>query len=92
MESALLALLALPLMGVVIYVQRQIPRFTKPGMRVGLTRLLLALVGIGFGLIGAAEMREGFPQLAAFLIGFGVVHIPAALILFIKRKRGEGRT
>jgi hypothetical protein len=31
---------------------------------------------------------QGVDRLFAFLTGFGVVHIPAAVILFIKRKRG----
>jgi hypothetical protein len=42
-------------------------------------------------------MALGYPGepalgLLAFLAGFGMVHFPAALILFFKHYRGEGRS
>ncbi len=74
------------------YAQYSIPAHTVAG-RVTLTRLLLAAIGVAFGFV----MALGYPQepalgLLAFLVGFGMVHFPAALILFFKHYRGEGRS
>jgi hypothetical protein len=45
------------------------------------------------GYVAAASSRgTGLEMLLAFLAGFGLVHAPAAIILFFKRVRGEGRT
>jgi hypothetical protein len=86
------ALLALLLLTLVAYVQLQLARFTKPGARILLTRLFLFLVAAAFGWTAAANVEGALEQSIAFLIGFGIVHIPAAVILFIKSKRGEGKS
>jgi hypothetical protein len=50
------------------------------------------LVGVAFGLLGTADFKERSLQLLAFVIGFGLVHLPAAVILFVKGRRGAGRS
>jgi hypothetical protein len=57
-----------------------------------LTRILLLAAGAAFGLIWARNFPDD-PYLAvlAFVIGFGAVHIPAALILFLRRGAGKAR-
>ena len=85
-------ILALLLLTASIYVQRRIPAFTRGATRILVTRMLLVLVGFGFGLTATAYVYGLVPQLLAFLIGFGMVHLPAAVVLFIKGKRGEGKS
>ena len=51
-------------------------------------RLFLALVGIGVGVMAVYGIAEPAPVLP-FLIGFGLVHLPPALVLMLKRMRGE---
>ena len=90
MDIWLQAILALLLLAAAVYAQKQIPVYTKGGARVAVTRTILLLIGIGFGLTGTAYISERLPQLLAFLIGFGLVHQPAAVNLFIKDTRGSG--
>lgn len=92
MEMLLPALSALLLLAAAVYVQWQVPAYTKAGAKVALTRALLIAVGIGFGLTSAAYVSGRLPQMLAFTIGFGLVHMPAAVILFIKGRRGEGKS
>ena len=57
------------------------------------TRLLihsiLVLIGLAFGYVMAFQYTDGtgLPRVLTFLSSFGVVHIPAAFILFIKNVR-----
>jgi hypothetical protein len=92
MNAYSLALMAVVLMALATYAQYAIPAHTLAG-RVALTRALLAAIGAAFGLVMALGY-PGEPALAllAFLVGFGMVHFPAALILFFKHFRGEGRS
>lgn len=92
MDMLLPALSALLLLAAAAYVQSQVPAYTRGGTRIALTRGLLAVVGIGFGLTCAAYVSGRLPQILAFAIGFGLVHMPAAIILFIKGRRGEGKS
>lgn len=85
-------ILALLLMAAAIYVQKQVPVFTKGRTKVLIARLILVLVGVAFGLTGTAYVSGQLAQLLSFLIGFGMVHVPAAIILILKGKRGEGKS
>ncbi|HEX2197962.1 MAG TPA: hypothetical protein VHG88_04970 [Burkholderiales bacterium] len=86
----LLAAILLPLAG---YAQYRLPRHTARRSNVLATRALLVAVGIAFGYVIAATYGTDYAsRLLAFLAGFGAVHLPAAVILFVKRARGEGRS
>jgi hypothetical protein len=92
MSPVLMAFMAVVLLALAAYAQYSIPAHTLAG-RVMLTRVVLAAIGVAFGFV----MALGYPQepglgLLAFLVGFGMVHFPAALILFFKHFRGEGRS
>ena len=90
--AAMIALTALGLTAAV-YAQLQIPRFTANAQAALLTRVGLLLVGLVLGYVLADNMaRSGGPVLLMFLLGFGSVHIPAALILFFKRAAGAGKS
>lgn len=92
METTLLALAAALLLAVAIYAQRQIGNFTKGAARIAATRVILGAVGIAFGLVSAGKVEGALSETLVFLMGFGLVHVPAAFILFIKRRRGSGKT
>jgi hypothetical protein len=92
MEILLQGILALLLLMAAAYAHRQIPVYTKGRTRIIIARAILLLAGTGFGMTGAAYAYGRLPQLIAFLIGFGMVHIPAAIILFIKNKRGAEKS
>jgi hypothetical protein len=75
------------------YAQTHIGRFTASEKATKLTRIGLALLGLIFGYVaadnfGAAEA----PVFLTFLIGFGAVHVPAALILLVKQLSGAGKS
>jgi hypothetical protein len=73
------------------YAQYRIPRFTAPG-RVMLTRAILISTGIAFGIAAIIYSGDSLPAPLVFLSAFGLVHVPAAFILLLKRLHGEGRT
>jgi hypothetical protein len=76
-----------------IYAQHQIPRFTASPRTALLTRAGLIALGLVFGYVAADNLSEaGIPPLLTFLIGFGAVHVPAALILFLKHAAGAGKS
>lgn len=92
MEILLRVILALLLIAVAIYVHTQIPAFTKGRTNRIVARTILLVVGIAFGLTGTRYATGQLSQILTFLIGAGMVHLPAAIVLFIKGKRGEGKS
>lgn len=92
MQILLMTMLALLVLTAAGYVQQKLPHFTKSGGRVMAVRALLMLVGVAFGLLAARDFEPRAVQFLAFLIGFGTVHVPAAVILLIKSRRGEGKS
>ena len=93
MELLLTIAVAVLLLTAAGYAQYRIPYHTAGTAKVALTRGMLILAGIEFGYVGAAGAdAPGGLAFLLFLIGFGLVHTPAAIILFIKRERGAGRS
>ena len=83
---------AVVLVTIAAYAQYRI-RFHTIASRVTLLRAFLALIGIAFGYVTtAATGATGATALFAFLAGFGVVHVPAAIILVLKQLRHEPRS
>lgn len=61
--------------------------------RVMPVRAILVVVGIAFGwIMVVATAVTGWAALWVFLSGFGLVHVPAAVVLGLKRWRREGRS
>ena len=82
------------LLAAAAYAQYRIPQHTSGATKVTLTRLLLIVIGIAFGYVLAQTYADagGLPPVIVFLAGFGLVHLPAAIILFIKGERGAGKS
>jgi hypothetical protein len=76
-----------------VYAQLRIPRFTAGPAKAVLTRSVLALAGLGLGYVSVAQ-HPGHPlvEFLEFILGFGVAHVPAALILFFKGQRHAGKS
>lgn len=83
---------ALILLAVAAYSHWHIRAYTVPS-RVMLVRAVLVVVGIAFGwVMVVATVTTGWAALWVFLTGFGLVHVPAAVVLGLKRWRREGRS
>lgn len=81
------------LLGIAAYAQWQLPHFVLQESRALAVRLLLVFLGVAVGIMmGRTWPGPDAVPAPLFFIGFGLVHVPAALILFLKRQRGEGRT
>lgn len=93
MQWAVLVVLAVLALAVAGYAQYRTPFHTRTARDALWARLLLWVVGIAFGLVLAMvyTRSEGLATALVFLIGFGTVHVPAAFILFSKRRRGVTR-
>ncbi len=83
---------AVVLFAVAAYAQRQIRYFTQGWTRIAAVRTILIVTGVGFGFVSAANVQEPLLKTLTFVVGFGMVHVPAAIILLIKRKRGAGKS
>jgi hypothetical protein len=90
MTVAALAVLTIALLAAAGYAQWAIPRFDATRSGAILTRGILILIGVAFGLASARYYAgPGYPAPLVFLSAFGLVHVPAAFILLLKRERGE---
>lgn len=84
---------ALLMLVIAAYAQVQLGHFTRGAAATWATRALLVLLGLG---VGYVFVRTSTPPpsdpTALFALGFGLVHLPAALVLMLKGIRGEGRS
>lgn len=80
--------MALAGLGVTFYTHLRLGDYIRGDWQTLALRLFLAIIGIGVGLIAVYTIAEPAPVLP-FLIGFGLVHLPPALVLILKRMRGE---
>lgn len=77
---------------VVCYVHHEIPRFTSGIMKREVAHAALIFTGCAFGAVSASMPGLAGPRWLAFVVGFGLVHGPAAAILLIKYWRGSGQS
>lgn len=91
MDSALLLLLAMIGIVAVGYTHGYLSQFVRGRTRVLGLRAFLVVLGAGVGVVmmGMPGSESG---MLGFVIGFGLVHVPPALVLVLKRWRGEGRS
>lgn len=82
--------LAIVLLVPAAFVQWTIPRFTRATGNAWALRLLLVLLGVAVGVtLVRVNGAGGEAAFAVFLLGFGLVHVPPALVLLLKGWRGE---
>jgi hypothetical protein len=82
-------ILAALLLAAAAYAQLGIGALTAGRSKVVLTRSVFAAVGIAMGYVASRYAGEGAAAWLAFVQGFGIVHVPAAIILVLKRARRE---
>jgi len=89
MEHAPMQLFTLFTLLCAVYAHYRLPRHINSDQQVWISRLALILIGIGFGwaMVRFYGQTESYPHSLIFLSAFGVVHIPAAGILFLKGVR-----
>lgn len=93
MPTFLMTIAALVLLAGAAYAQVRIARFTAGVGNAMLARAVLIVTGIAFGYVSATLYPlDPAHALLNFLIGFGVVHFPAAFILFLKHARHTGKS
>jgi hypothetical protein len=92
LATASMVVLAALMVLTALYAHLNIPRYTARTATIA--RAVLIVVGLGLGAVSAVIYTEsgGAFALLAFLIGFGVVHVPTAVILALKRARGAGKS
>ena len=73
------------------YAQRNLPRHVARRQALVL-RIVLLLTGIAVGSLATMYSTQPHVAILAFLSGFGAVHVPAAVILLLKRARGAARS
>lgn len=85
------AFVAAALMGVIVcYTHYEIPSFTRGSAKRRTAHVVLIVVALAFGAMGAYTLDLPIPRWLVFVLGFGTVHVPAAAILALKRLRGAG--
>ena len=74
------------------YAHFRISAYTRGIGRRALLHIVLVVIGLGFGYVSVVYFAPGGGPSAVFLLlsGFGLVHVPSAIILFFKQQRGEG--
>jgi hypothetical protein len=74
------------------YAHYRIPFHTAGRARALAAHSVLAVVAAAFGYVMSAYAQTGAGAWLSFLAGFGAVHVPAAIILFVKRASGAGKS
>lgn len=91
MEMVLLLFLTIALVATAVYAQYRLGVQAKTVKRVWLARLVLMIAGLAFGYVVVFYYVsiQGVAALLTFLCAFGLAHVPAAFVLWIKQQRGE---
>jgi hypothetical protein len=83
-----LTLLTLLHLAAAAYAQQHLPRYIAGARRAALLRAVLVVTGLAVGSVATIYAAQPSVAILAFLSGFGAVHVPAAIILLVKRARG----
>ncbi len=88
MQTAVLLILTFTTLAAAAYTHYRVPYHTRNARNRWFVHFLLIIVGIAFGWVNSQRYPlNGLWELLVFLSSFGVIHIPAAAILFIKRQQ-----
>lgn len=93
-DTATLAILTLLFLLAAVYAHLHAGHVATRGRQLWALRIMLVVVGLAFGAVTASVyLADVEPDWLVFLAGFGVVHVPAAIIILLKRqRRKEGAT
>ena len=92
MEIVFLTFSAGVMVAAAAYAHHLVSRHIGHPQKLLLTRALLLLTGLAFGFVWAMNYpADPFLALLAFLVGLGAVHVPAAIMLFLRYGRGRAR-
>jgi hypothetical protein len=84
--------LAAVLLPLTVYAQANVGRYTAAPAAAALARGMLLAVGGALGYIATHVAETPVLALLYFAIGLGMVHVPAAFIIFMKRASGAGKS
>lgn len=76
-----------------IYTHYRLPFLTVTRTQAGWARAILMLTGVAFGWVAVQQIgrnESGLIQMLIFVAAWGLVHIPAAIILFLKQQQRKG--
>jgi hypothetical protein len=89
-----LGFLAVAVLTAAAYFQCMVERYTAGKGKAWLSRAVLFVIGIALGYVTSKGSGAvlGADALLLFVIGFGLVHVPAAFILFLKHQRRSAKS
>lgn len=89
MDTLFLLMLTAATLAAAIYAQYRLPFHTATLTHAWITRLVLIVTGVAFGWAVTLYYMQatGINAVLVFLSALGLVHVPAAFILFLKRER-----
>ena len=88
MEWISVLLMALFSPAAAIYTQYRLPYFTATRNQARWARATLMTTGVAFGFVAVKQIgstESSLMQLLIFVAAWGLVHVPAAIILFLKQ-------
>jgi hypothetical protein len=93
-DTFTLAVAAVVLVAAAAYAQIGVARFTAGSGKAALARSVLFVVGVAFGYVATTRFADlgRIDQLLVFASAFGLVHAPAAIILFLKKQSAAGKS
>lgn len=91
MDILLMLILVVIVLAAAGYTHYRLPFHTNSPGGLWFIRIFLIVLGIAFGLVSAGYYAEpmDLSWVLGFLGGFGLVHVPGAVILFLKRQRAR---
>lgn len=91
MQTLILILVTFVGLAAAFYAHWRLPYHTPNARQLRAARIVLVATGLAFGWISARVygMATDLNVVIVFIAGFGLIHVPAAGVLFIKRFRPE---
>lgn len=88
MQIILMFLLTIATLAAALYAHHRTPYHTPTPQSRWFVHIFLGLLGLAFGWVTSQLYPvSGLMKVLIFLCSFGIVHVPAAAILFIKRQQ-----
>lgn len=90
MDWFLIGMMAVVTINAAIYAQYRLPFLTATRRQAGWARAILMMTGLTFGWVALDRIgshENSLMQVLIFLAAWGLVHVPAAIILFLKQQQ-----